>query len=94
VNCRITALLLAAIALMTLAYVPAQAQCAMCRTALENSPEGRGMAASFNNGILFLLATPYAIFGTVGIVVFRAYRKKKAAARSDNPYIRRGLRAP
>jgi hypothetical protein len=63
------------------------AQCAMCVTALENSPEGKAMAASFNNGILFLLAMPYAIFGTVGFVVFRAYRRKKAQDRQNNPYM-------
>ena len=65
------------------------AQCAMCVTALENSPEGKGMASSFNNGILFLLVLPYAIFGTVGAVVFRAHRRKKTGKGPDNPYIPR-----
>lgn len=87
---RIIVLSLAVIVLFALAQIPAHAQCAMCVTALENSPEGKGMAGSFNRGILFLLATPYAIFGTVGVVVFRANRKKKASARRDNPYIPRG----
>lgn len=41
---------------------PAFAQCAMCRTALEqNAP----VAASFNRGILFLLSMPYLVFGTL-----------------------------
>jgi hypothetical protein len=66
---------------------PLRAQCAMCVTALENSPEGRAMAASFNNGILFLLAMPYAILGTVGLIVVRAHRRKKAEARRNNPYL-------
>ena len=66
---------------------PLQAQCSMCVTALENSPEGKAIAASFNNGILFLLAMPYAILGTIGLVVFRAHRRKQAEARKDNPYI-------
>jgi len=87
-NPRIIALLLVAIAVIASFQVVAHAQCALCVTALENSPEGKGMAASFNRGILFLLATPYAIFGTVGVVIFRSYRKKKAAR--DNPYIRKG----
>ena len=85
---RTIALLLAVIAAMALLHVSqVQAQCALCVTALENSPEGKGMAASFNNGILFLLAVPYAIFGTAGVVVFRAYHRKRVAARRDNPYI-------
>ena len=86
---RFVALLLAALVVMAVFHVTAQAQCAMCVTALENSPEGKSMAASFNRGILFLLAVPYAILGTVGVVLFRAYRKKQAAARRDNPYIPR-----
>ena len=84
---RIVALMLAALVILVIAHTPARAQCAMCVTALENSPEGRSMAASFNRGILFLLAVPYAILSTVGLVVFRAYRKKQAADRRANPYI-------
>jgi hypothetical protein len=84
---RIVALLLAALVIAVLIHAPAHAQCAMCVTALENSPEGRSMAASFNRGILFLLAVPYAILGTVGVIVFRAYRRKQAADRRANPYI-------
>ena len=41
------------------------AQCAMCRTALTESPEGQQMAAGFNNAILFLLGAPYLVFGTL-----------------------------
>ena len=51
-------------------------QCAMCRTALENSVEGQAMAEGFRYGIVFLLAAPYAIAGSVGVGLFRAYRKK------------------
>ena len=84
---RSIALALLVVAVVCLWQTTAFAQCAMCVTALENSPEGRAMAASFNNGILFLLAMPYAIFGTVGFIVFRAYRRKKAEERRANPYI-------
>lgn len=87
---RIFALSLIAVALIALVHTPVKAQCSMCVTALENSPQGKGMAASFNRGIIFLLAVPYAIFATVGIVVFRAYRRKRIEARRDNPYIPRG----
>ena len=86
---RIAAVVLLSVLAICLFQVSAQAQCSMCRTALENSPEGKGMAASFNNGIVFLLGVPYVIFGSFGAVVYRAYRKKKAARRPDNPYIPR-----
>jgi hypothetical protein len=60
------------------------AQCAMCRTALENSVEGQAIAEGLKNGILFLLAAPYAIMGAVGYGVFRALRKSKKDASNDS----------
>ena len=54
--------------------------CAMCRTALESSPEGRVLASSFAHGILLMMFLPYAIIGTAGFVVYRAYRKKQKAS--------------
>jgi len=51
-------------------------QCAMCRTALANSPEGQAVAQGFNQGIIFLLAAPYAIIGSVAVGVIRAFWKK------------------
>ena len=81
------AVLLAAVAICVMQTV-AQAQCSMCVTALENSPEGKRLAASFNNGILFLMVIPYGLFTTIGVVVYRAHRRKKIAAReAENPYI-------
>jgi hypothetical protein len=52
-------------------------QCAMCRTALQSSPEGQVIAEGFRKGIIFLLATPYAILGSIGFGVFRAFKKQK-----------------
>jgi len=43
--------------------LPAFAQCAMCRTALDQ--EGGQVAAGFNRAILFLLAMPYVVFGSI-----------------------------
>ena len=51
----------------------------MCKTALESSPEGRVLAASFAHGILFLLFLPYVILGIIGYALYRAYRKKSEA---------------
>jgi hypothetical protein len=49
-----------------------RAQCAMCRTAFA-SAEGEQLIAAFQSGILFLLAAPFVIFGTVATLVFRAW---------------------
>jgi len=62
--------------------IPVWAQgCAMCRTALESSPEGRVLASSFAQGILMMMFLPYAIIGTAGFIVYRAYRKKQKVSR-------------
>ena len=69
-------LFLFTIAVIGLLEVSGWAQgCAMCKIALEQSPEGQQLAKSFDYGILFLMGVPYAMFGTVGLVAFRAYRR-------------------
>ncbi len=52
-------------------------QCAMCRTALENSAEGEAVAQGFRSGIMFLLAAPYAIMGGISYGLVKAYKKQK-----------------
>ncbi len=52
-------------------------QCPMCRTALANSAEGQAVAEGFRQGILFLLAAPYAILGGISFGIVRAYRKHR-----------------
>ncbi|HXV59636.1 MAG TPA: hypothetical protein VEK15_02995 [Vicinamibacteria bacterium] len=49
----------------------ALAQCAMCRTALEQNGE---LAAGFNRGILFLLSMPYLVFGSIAVAWYRRRR--------------------
>ena len=63
--------LLAAIAPLLLSAAPVFAQCAMCQTALMNSPEGRGMGQEFNRAILVMFFAPYAVFTVVGTVLLR-----------------------
>lgn len=56
----------------------ADAQCAMCRAALES--EGNTVKAeAVNDGIVYLMGIPYVLVGIVGYVVYRMYRKKKVA---------------
>jgi len=49
----------------------ASAQCAMCKTALTNSPEGREIGEQFNRAILLMIGAPYVVFGLVGAAIFR-----------------------
>jgi hypothetical protein len=53
------------------------AQCAMCRAALEG--EGNEIKAqAVNDGIVYLMLIPYILVALIGFAVYRIYRKKKA----------------
>lgn len=49
----------------------ALAQCAMCKTALTNSPEGRAIGADFNRAILVMIAAPYLVLSAIAVTFFR-----------------------
>jgi hypothetical protein len=62
-----------------LGSIETNAQCAMCRTTLENniSQGNPGIAAGINFGILYLLATPYVAIAVIGFFWFRSSRRPK-----------------
>ncbi len=66
-----------AIAVMLMMESTGWSQCAMCRTALESSAEGQQMAEGFRQGIIFLLAAPYAIMAGITYAIVKAYKKKQ-----------------
>ncbi|MBI3895060.1 MAG: hypothetical protein HY313_03925 [Acidobacteria bacterium] len=47
------------------------AYCAMCQTALSNSPEGQQLAGGLNGGVLFLLTIPFLVAGSVLFLIFK-----------------------
>ena len=53
----------------------AEAQCAMCRAALENSDSGIKPEA-VNDGIVYLMIFPYLLVGLVGYAIYRLRKKK------------------
>lgn len=57
----------------------ANAQCAMCRAALESS-DGNIKAEAVNDGIVYLMIFPYLLVALVGFAVYRLRMKKKKAA--------------
>jgi len=50
------------------------AQCAMCRAVLE-SGEDQSAAEGINDGIMFLMAVPYILVGTIGYIIYRKFSK-------------------
>ena len=57
-----------------------EAQCAMCRAALE-SEEGGVKAEAINDGIVYLMVIPYVLVAAAGYAIYRLkYSKKKDTA--------------
>jgi len=61
-------------ACLLVASAPAFAQCAMCRTALTNSPEAAKLADNFNKAVFVLLIPPVLLFCGIFIAAFK-FRK-------------------
>lgn len=66
--------------LCTITYIKTtQAQCPMCKAAVEssmndkNNTKGKGL----NRGILYLLAMPYLLAGVTGAGYYYRYKKRK-----------------
>lgn len=59
-----------AAAIVALCFVPAAAQCSMCRAAIDGAG-GAQMAKSLNQGIIVLLIPPVAIFCAIFITAFK-----------------------
>lgn len=67
---------------LSLHTVPLQAQCPMCKTGLESNRKQSGLTKTYgrgiNNGILYLLAAPYLLVGTVGYFWWKNQKARKA----------------
>ena len=73
-------LLFTLIAICIFTPVDMDAQCAMCRAALESSSDNS--AGAVNDGIVYLMAFPYLLMGGLGYIIFRVFRKKSTATNS------------
>ena len=51
-----------------------EAQCAMCRAALESEADN-SQAEGINNGIVYLMAIPYILVGGVFYLVYRKIKR-------------------
>lgn len=53
------------------------AQCPMCRMSAESNLKSGGTAGKkLNTGILYMLATPYLIIGTIGYIWWRNRKRE------------------
>lgn len=63
------------VVVLLLAGISSNAQCAMCRAALEGS-SGTIKPEAVNDGIVYLMIFPYLLVGLVGFAIYRLKRKK------------------
>jgi hypothetical protein len=77
--------LLFSLVLLFVGVLDASAQCAMCRSTLENnfSNGDPGIAAGINTGILYLLVLPYLAIAVLGILWYKT-TAKNAGKKFDN----------
>ncbi len=54
----------------------ANAQCAMCRAALQSEETGV-QAEAVNDGIMYLMVIPYVLVGILGFAIYKLYLQKK-----------------
>lgn len=63
---------------LIIAAFGADAQCVMCKAVAEDSAEQGGLARGLNSGILYLMAIPYLLLGTLYFVFFRKKKTLKS----------------
>jgi hypothetical protein len=68
---RLRLLALSGALALPLAPGPAHAQCAMCKTAVSGSAEGRQIGATLNRAILVMVASPYLVAGALTALFLR-----------------------
>jgi hypothetical protein len=68
------------ILLLMLFTAAGNAQCAMCRAALESSDAGIKPEA-VNDGIVYLMIFPYLLVALVGYAIYRQRKKMKQKAK-------------
>jgi len=64
------------IVFFSLVATVSNAQCAMCRAAIESEGNAE-KAAAVNDGIVYLMAIPYILVALIGLFIYKMNQKKK-----------------
>lgn len=74
---KMTGLLALVLALSLPPATEVQAQCPMCRMSAESNLKNGGTTGrGLNNGILYMLITPYLLVGSIGYIWWRNRNKR------------------
>ena len=61
--------------LLTLgSMVDLEAQCVMCKAVAEDSAAEGAVGRGINQGILYIMAVPYILIGTIGYLIFKKWK--------------------
>jgi len=66
--------------ILTLCFIAVEAQCPMCRMSVESNMQngsGQSIGSTINTGILYMLAMPYLLVGTLGYIWYKSKRKSE-----------------
>ena len=84
---RLLSLVLLVTCLQLATINTAQAQCPMCKMSAESNLKNGGTAGQgLNQGILYMLLTPYLLIGTIGYVWYRNRRKEEDIIMEEQDY--------
>ena len=56
------------------AWEQATGQCVMCKAVAEDSAAEGAVGRGINQGILYIMAVPYILLGTIGYLVFKKWK--------------------
>ena len=66
--------LLLALGLLVVPVEVMEAQCVMCKAVAEDSAAEGAVGWGINQGILYIMAVPYILLGTIGYLIFKKWK--------------------
>ena len=70
----ITLRLVILLLLMAVVIGDVDAQCVMCKAVAEDSAAEGAVGRGINQGILYIMAVPYILLGTIGYLIFKKWK--------------------
>ena len=66
--------LLIVLLVMAVVISGVDAQCVMCKAVAEDSAAEGAVGRGINQGILYIMAVPYILLGTIGFLIFKKWK--------------------
>ena len=73
-SCLLFLPLLLVLGLLVVPVEVMEAQCVMCKAVAEDSAAEGAVGRGINQGILYIMAVPYILLGTIGYLIFKKWK--------------------